>query len=717
VSFLTWAALGVAALVALPLLAHWLRRRPPQELPFAPARLVPAGAAHAHRRSGIEDKTLFVIRAIAVVSLAVLGATPLVRCSRLSIARPAGASVAVAVVVDDSLSMQAPLAGETDGPSRFERAVEAAHQLIASLRSGDAVTVILAGEPARVALGATTNLDMAKTVLAEVQPSDRATDLEGALAHAEQLLRGLRQVDKRVVLLSDLADGKSAAAPLRAKPGMALWVPLDELREARPNCGVVQADRSGDRVVVRIACGGAGNTDAAVPTAAESAAERRVVIRRREQELAAEPLGACDRLCDRVLPLPREPWSTARAAASAASAAAPLSGEEKGQGGGPHLWAQLSGDDAVRADDQAPVVMLGGQLRVGLVGGAAEDQVVTGGPPPVEQALAALSLGVQLQPLPGVPEDAVGLDRLSVLIVDDVPGFTPSLRRRLASWVERGGVLLLTLGPRAAAAPLGSGFAPLLPSVVRWAPISAGSAVGAAGAAARSARVRGVDASSDQLFGPTVEGLLDIKPQGRASLALPADSGIEAVASWQDGAPFLLRHRLGRGVGYIVTVPFDTDQSDLALRPAFLALLRHVVETARTLGGMARSSVGTSWDLAGFRSAKVRRVMTDGGLEAVAVQGGAGQYRMVPTRLGLYELELDGQLAHRVAALPEREADLRPRAVEHSPSPGALGGLESSVDVSRWIALVLLGLLCAELGMRGLRHRRRLGSVPSRSGK
>src|SRR3954471_16525561 len=112
-SFLTVGALVIALLVAAPIMAHLLRRRQAEERPFPPARLVPPTPPAARRRSMLEDRALFAVRALAVLLLAVLGATPFVRCSRLSLARRSGASVALAFVIDDSLSMRAKLPNGT----------------------------------------------------------------------------------------------------------------------------------------------------------------------------------------------------------------------------------------------------------------------------------------------------------------------------------------------------------------------------------------------------------------------------------------------------------------------------------------------------------------------------------------------------------------------------------------------------------------------------
>ena len=107
VSFVTAFALAIGLLVAAPYLAHRLRRRRAEDRPFAAAHLVPPAPPKARRRAELEDKGLFATRALAVLALAALGASPLVRCQRLALQRSGGASVALAIVLDDSLSMRA----------------------------------------------------------------------------------------------------------------------------------------------------------------------------------------------------------------------------------------------------------------------------------------------------------------------------------------------------------------------------------------------------------------------------------------------------------------------------------------------------------------------------------------------------------------------------------------------------------------------------------
>ncbi|WP_437781400.1 VWA domain-containing protein [Sorangium sp. So ce1097] len=693
-SFVTLGALLVALLVGAPVAAHLLRRRRAEERPFPPARLVPATPPTARRRSLLEDRALFATRALSVIALAVLGATPLLRCSHLSLSRKAGASVALAIVVDDSLSMRARSGGggaagdarSSGAPSRFERAMTAARELAGGLAPGDAAAIVLAGAPARVALASTTNLAAVSEALDTMTPSDRATDLDGALDLARDLLRGLPQSDKRIVLLSDLADGAPGAPPIAGTPDIATWVPLEELEAGGEDCGIVRADRSGQRARVRVVCtaasadaqgaaagagrdGGAAAPRASADAGASAAAGRSLEVRAGDAVLGEVALPPALRAEEITIDLP--------------SATPEI------------LIAALTGSDAIAEDDRAPIISAGGPLSIAVVVDAATTHVETGGPPPLEQALSALDLEAQIRPLPSVPEHADELAAHAGLIVDDAPGFTPEVRRSLAAWVERGGVALLTLGPRAAAAPLGAGFEPLVPGVVRWS----------------ASPVPGVDPATAGWLGPSAAGLADVAPRGRAALGPEASEGAEVLARWKDGAPFLVRRPLGRGVVLFMTLPLSTEESDVALRPAFLSLLDGFVGAARARGGARRIAAGEAWTFDGYRDVKVERVRVDGGQgsarrEPLPVAEVERRLRVSPPLAGLYELTLDGERSTRVVSVPEREIDLRPRRVAESARAPELGGMSASIDASQYVALLLLLLLAAELLLRAIGARR-----------
>ena len=418
-SFLVAAALGVGLFVVIPIAAHLLRRGRVRERAFPPAALVPAARSMARERATIEDRLLLLLRALVILCLAVIGATPFVRCSRLSLARSAGASVAFALVLDDSHSMRA----QGPGGTRFERAARAAHELLASAREGDEIAIVLAGKPARLALAATTDLAAVRRTLSELGESDRSTDLEGAVGLARSSLAGLPQHDKRVVVLSDLA-----ADPLpEGEP--APWMPVADLTIPLENCAICWAERHGRRIDARVAC-----------TSAAAAAGRTLSL-------------------------------TGSKGASSVALSARAGVQDLGLDADPKLErpeVELSGADALPSDDHAAVAAESAALGVLVVADTANASAETGGAPVLEQALAALESNAALHPVALLPDDPSEFHGNALVLLDDPGGITPEARSALTTFVEQGGVAVAFLGPRAEQTPLGATLEPFVHGVVHW---------------------------------------------------------------------------------------------------------------------------------------------------------------------------------------------------------------------------------------------------------
>lgn len=644
-SVVTGLALAIGLLIVAPYLAHRLRRRRAEERPFAPARLVPPAPPKARRRAQLEDRALFAIRALSILFLALLGASPLVRCSRLALQRSGGASVSLAIVIDDSMSMRAKDASER---TRFSRAKEGARQLLASAREGDAVAVVLAGAPSRVALAATNDLGAARATIDALQESDRGTDLEGSVTVARALIGQLPQVDKRIVVLSDLADGNPDGPPLGQGSAIPVWVAMPELREPGQDCGIRLADRAGIRVRVEVVC-----------SSASAAQAREVVIRAGDKTLARAPLPKTA-TGDVVLRLPDDDAS--------------------------ELTAALSGADAIASDDAAIVVTEAGPGTVAIVADTADEAAATGGAPIVEQALSALHLDIAVRPIPALPDRVEDLSAFAGIIVDDPPGFTPEQRRALGAFIEGGGVALVALGPRSAAAPLGASLEPLLAHAVSWS----------------SSPSPGIDPDKvASALAESAPSLVDLAAKGRIAIGAEDTGAFEPLLSWKDGAPLLTRRGSGRGEAWLSTLPFAVDTSDLTLRPGFLALLDAFVAEARQRAVPRRGDVGVPWAFSGART-----VAIEGPGGPVPASRDGLSWRAVPTLTGSYHVVVDGKNELRVAAPIAREMDLRPRAGESSASASPLGDSHAAVDVSWAIALALLAFVAAELALRALTRAR-----------
>jgi hypothetical protein len=287
---------------------------------------------------------------------------------------------------------------------------------------------------------------------------------------------------------------------------------------------------------------------------------------------------------------------------------------------------------------------------------------------------------VDVAPIPAVPDGADELANSLGVLLDDPPGLTPDQRHTLTRFIEGGGVVLLALGPHAAAAPLGATLEPMLTRAVSWDDTTQ--------RGAQASTVAGVLAES-------AESLSDLGATHRAVLSPPDTATFQPLANWGDGAPLVARRAMGRGEIWVVTLPFSVEASELVFRPAFLALLREWVKAARDHAAPLRGQVGASWSFPGAKEVRVTGPM--GPLDVTRESGAA---RVSAPWLGMYRVAIDGRTEPRVAQVDRQELDLRPRAVAAGLREGDVGHRRELVDMSGYVALALLVLLTIEMALR-----------------
>ena len=646
-SFLVALALGIAGLAAAPLIAHLFRRGRVKEQPFPPAGLVPRARSVARESRRLEDRLLFAVRALMILALAVLGATPLVQCSRLTLARSGGASVALAIVLDDSLSMRARLAS---GSTRWERARSGALELSRSARRGDALAVVLAGRPARVLLPPTTDLDAVRRALSETPITDRSTDLAQAVQLARSLIADLPQRDKQVAVLSDFA----ADPPTEGRPP--LWAPLPELAEPVLDCAVISAERQSTHV------------DAAVACNAGKAAEGRKL-----EALAADPL-----IDDKAA---KEALGSAELAARGGVQTVSISLPKNGEA----LGVRLTGSDAIAHDDLGSVGRGTTAFTVGVFSDPSRSSPSTGGRTLLEQALAALGGDITLRPLSVLPEDPNDLLRLSALLLDDPPGLGPEVRDALNGWLSRGKVAVAFLGPRAERVQLGSTLEPFAHGAVRW----------------ETTDLKGLDPASLAWLGPEAAALAELRPRGRARLDSADLPGARVRARWSDGTPFLLERDQERGLLLTFGLPVSAEDSDLPLRPGFLALLDHVLELARERSGPERSAPGVPWRFSVSQHAELRG--PGGRLSPSDAARSDSERVFFPELAGRYLVKTVEGTHERTVTLDPLEITTEPREIAAAASGAGRTSPAPGVDVSSEFVWLLLALVGLELGLRAAR--------------
>jgi VWA domain-containing protein/aerotolerance regulator-like protein len=644
-SFLVAAALGVGFFVALPIAAHLLRRGRARERDFPPTALVPAARSVARERATLEDRLLLAIRAMLIACLAVIGATPFVQCSRLSLSRSAGASVAFALVVDDSHSMRAVGA---DG-ARFERAMRAARELLASAREGDAIAIVLAGKPARLALAATTDLNAARRALSELGESDRSTDLEGALTLARTSIASVPHRDKRVVLLSDLAGGTLAEGSEGASAQAPLWVPVPELATPLENCAIFGAEQRGRRISAHVAC-----------TSPAAAAGRAISL---VGDKSGKPVPLVARGGIQELGLDLEPKLER-----------------------PEL--ELSGGDALKSDDRCPVAAESAALGVMVAADVSNASAKTGGPPVLEQAVGALESSAALHPIAILPDDANEYRSNALLLLDDPGGITPEARGALTNFVERGGVAVAFFGPRVEQTPLGATLEPFVHGAVHWESKADGD----------------VNTASLAWLGPEASSLQDLNLRGRAGLSTTDLLGGRILATFTDGQPFLTKRELGRGALFTVALPTSVEHGNFPLRPAFLALLDYFLSEARGRRGAAQSVAGSEWSFPLSASVSIEGPRGPLAVREAARAAGSPQKSATPTLAGRYTVRFDDKPEERVVTVDASEITTLPQKAPETAAQARASGTAGSVDASPELGFVALALLALELGLRVYRR-------------
>ena len=249
-------------------------------------------------------------------------------------------------------------------------------------------------------------------------------------------------------------------------------------------------------------------------------------------------------------------------------------------------------------------------------------------------------------------------------------GLTPEVRRAVAAWVEGAAWCCSRSGRARRGRAVGATFEPSWPGRSLGQVAVAGHRPGHGGGA----------------LGAAAPSYADLAAKGRASLDAGASDAAEVLARWQDGAPFLLRRPMGRGSVLVLTLPFDPEQSDLALRPAFPGHRRSLRRPRRAArGGARRIDAGQSWTFDGFQGVRVRRLGGPAPTRRSRCSTPTGAAARGAAAGGLlYEIDLGDEKVTRVAAVPEREIDFRPRPFRPRRLPRSSGGGPSMASRRGW---------------------------------
>ncbi|HMD34557.1 MAG TPA: BatA domain-containing protein [Vicinamibacterales bacterium] len=240
-SFLAPAFLAGAAIAAVPIVLHLLKRDPEQRVKFAAVRLLKNAPVERSERHRLRELLLLALRVAALALLATAFARPFFPSGRA-----AGGGDVTMIALDTSYSLAA--------PGRFERARQLALQALDRVPAGDRVGVVTFSDEAAVAARPTVDRELAKSAIAEAQAGFGSTRYRAALAAASQ------QLDRgkgRIVVVTDLQEiGWDAGDRVPVPEGATIEVA--DVGPMPPNLAVVAIRPLSDRVVATIRNTGPG---------------------------------------------------------------------------------------------------------------------------------------------------------------------------------------------------------------------------------------------------------------------------------------------------------------------------------------------------------------------------------------------------------------------------------------------------------------------------
>ncbi len=183
---------------AIPVVIHLLNRRKWQEVQWAAMRFLLAAIRKNRRRIRIEQWLLLAIRTLIVLLVVAAMAKPFLEAFGAVIA---GRRTHRVIVIDASLSM----GYKTGDSSRFDQARALAAQLAKDSRRGDAISVVLMGDPPRVVIGdPSPNLVEVKKEIDELTMTHGGVDLRATFEAVDRVLDVSQIAQKEVLFLTDL---------------------------------------------------------------------------------------------------------------------------------------------------------------------------------------------------------------------------------------------------------------------------------------------------------------------------------------------------------------------------------------------------------------------------------------------------------------------------------------------------------------------------------
>ncbi len=650
--------------IAVPILVHLVQRERKHVVAFPSLMFVRRIPYQSVRRRRIRHWYLLLMRAAALALLIAAFARPFFRQGAAALAAAAGGSREIVILLDQSASM-----GYGD---HWERARNAARDLVRSLSGDDKATLVLFGRNAEENMRATPDRGRLEAALNAAKVTSGATRYGPALKLAESILARSTLPRREAILISDFQRvGWSGAEDIHYGGGMRLTT-VSVASEKTSNLSVpsvtfARASFSGqERITVTSGVTNKGADPAtSVPVSLE--------IEGRQQESQSA----------RVAPNA----STSVTFAQFTLAEPAVRGTVR------------AGTDLLPADNAFHFVLTPSQAVPVLL--------VESGDRGDASFFLSRALGIgsapafQVEAVPAARVTSSMIDKRSVVILNDAmvpPGIAGGLLRR---YVERGGGLLVAFGSHTA-----------------WPTSEADLLPGRLGAMVDRADGRGATLGFLDYSHPVFE-VFKAPRSGDFSAArvlryraLQTGPEDRVLARYDDGAVAAAEKRIGTGRVIAWTTTLDDSWADLPRKPVYLPLVQQLARyLARYEQPSAWFTVGQVVDLSALLKSRTDRVVVTPANERLRFTS-AEPGLLELNEQGLYEIRSatgGGNRPDRIAVnLDPAESDLTPldpqelvaavtghavQATIDAPAPALLKPEEAERRQALWWYLLATGLI------------------------
>jgi hypothetical protein len=614
--------------VGLPLWLHRFARDTRTKQPFASLMLLEQSEIQQSREHTLKYWLLLALR-ILLLLLIVLAFTEPMLPWRTPPLEVQDRKLHV-IVMDTSLSMQQ--------GDHWQKAVDKAGSLIGAMKPADQGILVTADSRVRVVAGPVSGSDAGelRNALASLKPSFARLDYGMLMTSAPSWI-GTQLPNTELHLLTDL---QRSATPLQfadLEPPAGVKLILEDIGASIVTNQFVKGigPSAKDANVFEVRVGGAaapGQTRTVVLSIDGQEKGRKQLTAAQQSTTAAPPDLAAGSAATLTTPQEAAPPPVD------SSQSALFAGLNIGAGAH-RATVSLEPEDALPQDDRFFAVIEHREPRALIIGAsAAADDV----------SYFAAAVGALTNPRLAVERtgsDAISQRALadySALVVSDVGVLSGPSVTAIQRYLEGGGTVLMTLGPRASRLdriPL-SGHTRLDRNLNS----QGGGWTG---------RVSAVEQSHPALR----------DAQGWRSVRFFRYVGVEpqdgdaALIRFEDGQPLLIERRVGTGRLLVLTSPLDREWNDLAIHPLFV---RFIGEAARYLTAAAAAPnalVGSLLPL-GVNGANGAQVFDPSGKRTVGLSDTTERPRLLADQAGFYEVRGGGR-SDWIAVNPDpRESEL-----------------------------------------------------------